>query len=44
MGFNLRMMIEELRFILQSGDVDALHQALEALEWNENYAKECGQL
>jgi len=37
-------MIEELRFILQSGDKDAIHKALEALLWNEEYAKECGQL
>lgn len=38
------MMIEELRDILQSGDEDKVHKALEALLWNENYAKDCGVL
>lgn len=44
MGFNLKMMIEELRGILQSGEPDLVNKALEALLWNEEYAKECGQL
>lgn len=44
MGFNLQHMIEQLRFILQSGDADTIHQALESLLWNEEYAKECGVL
>lgn len=44
MGFNLQMMIDELRIILQSGDTNAISIALEALLWNENYAKKCGHL
>lgn len=44
MGFSLQAMINELRDILQSGDEDKVHKALETLLWNENYAKECGKL
>jgi hypothetical protein len=44
MGFNLKLMIEELRNILQSGDEDKVQKALEVLLWNENYAKSCGKL
>ena len=44
MGFSLKNMIEELRLILQSGNEFAINEALEALAWNEEYAKECGVL
>ena len=42
MGFSLETMIADLREILKGQKTPACVEALDYIEYSENYAKECG--